>query len=163
MSKSSQKLSRSCKKSCYKAIIKLLKSWQKVSNLKSSVKFLKTGNSDTVRRRRRRRRRFVVPRPGATLSHLVKILLSVRDLNQSPSLLHAGVLPTRPSGTLLRLVIFALFKDLVGLGNGFAMFFFPVRPFERRNTSVHFSHPSTLEKSFLVNQNKMRQKKLLCF
>jgi hypothetical protein len=37
----------------------------------------KTEKSVTVRRRRRRRRRrgrrFVVPRPGATLSHLVKI------------------------------------------------------------------------------------------
>jgi hypothetical protein len=36
----------------------------------------KTEKSVTVRRRRRRRRRgrrFVVPRPGATLSHLLKI------------------------------------------------------------------------------------------
>jgi hypothetical protein len=33
---------------------------------------LKDLNSETGRRRRRRRR-FVVPRPGTTLSHLVKI------------------------------------------------------------------------------------------
>jgi hypothetical protein len=33
---------------------------------------LKDKNSETGRRRRRRRRRFVVPRPGTTLSHLVK-------------------------------------------------------------------------------------------
>jgi hypothetical protein len=35
---------------------------------------LKDSNSETGRRRRsrRRRRRFVVPRPGTTLSHLVK-------------------------------------------------------------------------------------------
>jgi hypothetical protein len=30
-------------------------------------------NSETGRRRRKRRRRLVVPRPGATLSQLVKI------------------------------------------------------------------------------------------
>jgi hypothetical protein len=39
------------------------------------VKFVKmfVANFETGgRRRRRRRRRFVVPRPGATLSHLVK-------------------------------------------------------------------------------------------
>jgi hypothetical protein len=33
-------------------------------------------NSETGRRRRRRRRRFVVPRPGTTLSHLVKSHIS---------------------------------------------------------------------------------------
>jgi hypothetical protein len=50
-------------KSCQKVVKKLSKSCQKVSK-----------NSETGRRRRtRRRRRFVVPRPGTTLSHLVKI------------------------------------------------------------------------------------------
>jgi hypothetical protein len=37
---------------------------------------LKDKNSETGRRRRRRRRRrFLVPRPGTTLSHLVKTFL----------------------------------------------------------------------------------------
>jgi hypothetical protein len=39
------------------------------------ISFGPVGNSEMGRRRRRRRRRkFVVPRPGATLSHLVKII-----------------------------------------------------------------------------------------
>jgi hypothetical protein len=42
-----------------------------MSKLKSTDKFLKAGNSETVRRRRRRRRRrFVVPRPGATRHYM---------------------------------------------------------------------------------------------
>jgi hypothetical protein len=45
---------------CQKVSKKLAKSCQKVSK-----------NSETGRRRRRRRR-FVAPRPGTTLSHLVK-------------------------------------------------------------------------------------------
>jgi hypothetical protein len=44
----------------------LAKSWQKGSTN------YQTENSETVRRRRGGGRRFVVPRPGATLSHLVK-------------------------------------------------------------------------------------------
>jgi hypothetical protein len=61
----------------------LVKSWQKVRKLKNFLspdKVTTAENSVTVRGRRRRRRRrgrgrgriFVVPRPGATLSHLVK-------------------------------------------------------------------------------------------
>jgi hypothetical protein len=38
------------------------------------AKLKKCKNSETGRRRRRRRRRFVAPRPGTTLSHLVKIV-----------------------------------------------------------------------------------------
>jgi hypothetical protein len=63
-------------KSCQQVGKKLSKSWQKVSKLKicqSLDKVTKAENSETVRGRRRGRgRRFVVPRPGATLSHLVK-------------------------------------------------------------------------------------------
>jgi hypothetical protein len=42
---------------------------------KSSQKVVLKNKSETGRRRRRRRRRrrFVVPRPGTTLSHLVKM------------------------------------------------------------------------------------------
>jgi hypothetical protein len=72
-------------KICIKVAKKLAKSWQKVVK-KLSKKLSKNGkienwvkkdqNSETGRRRRRRRRRrrsrFVAPRPGATLSHLVK-------------------------------------------------------------------------------------------
>jgi hypothetical protein len=82
----SNKLSKSCQKfskSFQKVGKKLAKSWQKVSKLKicrSPDKVTTAKNSVTVRGRRRRRRergrgrgrRFVVPRPGATLSHLVK-------------------------------------------------------------------------------------------
>jgi hypothetical protein len=61
-------------KSCQKVAKKLSKNVKKIvkklSNLsKSLVK--KDQNSETGRRRRRRRR-FVAPRPGTTLSHLVK-------------------------------------------------------------------------------------------
>jgi hypothetical protein len=48
-------------KSCQKVVKKLSKGCQKVSK-----------NSEMGRRRRRRRRRFVAPRPGTTLSLLVK-------------------------------------------------------------------------------------------
>jgi hypothetical protein len=57
----------------------LLESCQKVGKKlvnKFAIVIVATAeNSETVRGRgrgRRRRRRFVVPRPGATLSHLVK-------------------------------------------------------------------------------------------
>jgi hypothetical protein len=41
--------------------------------LKIGYDFKNDQNSLTGRRRRRRRRRFVAPRPGTTLSHLVKM------------------------------------------------------------------------------------------
>jgi hypothetical protein len=47
-------------------------------NLVLKYKFFET---DRRRRRRRRRRRFVVPRPGTTLSHLVKKMLFYRSIN----------------------------------------------------------------------------------
>jgi hypothetical protein len=59
LSKSYQKLS----KSCQKVVKKLSKSCQKVST---------SSETGRRRRRRRRRRRFVAPRPGTTLSHPVK-------------------------------------------------------------------------------------------
>jgi hypothetical protein len=74
------KVVKKLSKSCQKVIKKLAKSWQKVSKLKichhSPEKVTTAENSETVRGRRRRgrERRFVVPRPGATLSHLVKIV-----------------------------------------------------------------------------------------
>jgi hypothetical protein len=40
--------------------------------LSKALKINKSETGSRRRRRRRRRRRFVVPRPGATLSHLVK-------------------------------------------------------------------------------------------
>jgi hypothetical protein len=64
--KKSKKLSNSSKK----VVKKLSKSCQKVVK-----KFVTPGNKNSETGRRRRRRRFVVPRPGATLSHLVKTLL----------------------------------------------------------------------------------------
>jgi hypothetical protein len=84
LSKSCQNLSKNChkvvkklSKSCQKVGKKLAKSWQKVSKLKicqSPDKVTTAEISETVRGRRRRGRgrRFVAPRPGATLSHLVK-------------------------------------------------------------------------------------------
>jgi hypothetical protein len=74
-----KKLSKSCQKvvkKLSKVVKKLAKSWQKVSKLsicQSPDIFTMAENSKTVRERRRRRRRFGFPRPGATLSHLVKI------------------------------------------------------------------------------------------
>jgi hypothetical protein len=64
-------------KSCQKLVKKLLESWQKVGkklvNQFAKVIVATAKNSETSRGRGRRRgRRFVVPRPGATLSHLVK-------------------------------------------------------------------------------------------
>jgi hypothetical protein len=58
-------------------------------------------NSETVRGRRRRRRRrrggggriFVVPRPGATLSHLVKIHFRRRIVTLNSSLHINVILP----------------------------------------------------------------------
>jgi mRNA-degrading endonuclease RelE of RelBE toxin-antitoxin system len=77
LSKSCQKVVKKLSKSCQKVVKKLAKSWQKVSKLKNSQspdKVTTAENSETVRGRRRGRGRiFVVPRPGATLSHLVKI------------------------------------------------------------------------------------------
>jgi hypothetical protein len=48
---------------------------------KKVEKVYKDQNSETGRRRRRRRRRrrFVAPRPGTTLSHLVKTNNTVED------------------------------------------------------------------------------------
>jgi hypothetical protein len=65
LSKSCQKGQKVVKKVAKKDVKKLSKSSQKVST-----------NSQTGRRRRRRRRRrrFVAPRPGTTLSHLVKTI-----------------------------------------------------------------------------------------
>jgi hypothetical protein len=63
-----KKFVKKLSKSCLIVDKKLAKSRQKV--VKKLVKILKQ-----VRRRRRRRgrrRRFVAPRPGTTLSHLVK-------------------------------------------------------------------------------------------
>jgi hypothetical protein len=40
---------------------------------KSCLKVSKSSETGRRRRRRRRRRRFVAPRPGTTLSHLLKI------------------------------------------------------------------------------------------
>jgi hypothetical protein len=68
---------------------KLSKSLQKVQKVdkKLSKKF---SNSETSRRRRRhsrrrrRRRGFVVPRPGTTLSHLVKIVRACESQPRPP-------------------------------------------------------------------------------
>jgi plasmid stabilization system protein ParE len=64
---------RKLSESCQKVVKKLSKSCQKVSK-----------NSETGRRRRRRigsrRRRFVAPRPGTTLSHLVKTTKYIRKV-----------------------------------------------------------------------------------
>jgi hypothetical protein len=80
LSKRCQKVVIKLSKSCHKVGKKLSKSWQKVTKLKicqSPDKVTTAENSETFRGRRRRRRvrgrRFVVPRPGATLLHLVKI------------------------------------------------------------------------------------------
>jgi hypothetical protein len=76
----------------------LAKSWQKVSK-----------NSETGRRRRRRkrrrrrRRRLVAPRPGTTLSHLVKITMNQtlgvyilgHYINLSPLTLEVNEKPVR--------------------------------------------------------------------
>jgi hypothetical protein len=79
LSKSCQQVVNKLSKSCYKVVKICQNFFKNLVKLKCSGKFLKAGNSETVRRRRRRRRtrrrRFVVPRPGATLSHLVKIRL----------------------------------------------------------------------------------------
>jgi hypothetical protein len=76
LSKSCQKVDQKFSKSSKKVFKK------KVSKLKSTDKFIKAGNSETVRRRRkRRRRRFVVPRPGVTQSHLVKMRSIQRPYN----------------------------------------------------------------------------------
>jgi hypothetical protein len=65
--KRKEKVVKKLQKSCQKIVKKIVK---KLSNLsKSLVK--KDQNSETGRRRRRRMR-FVAPRPGTTLSHLVK-------------------------------------------------------------------------------------------
>jgi hypothetical protein len=69
LTKSCQKVDKKLSKSCQKVVKKLSKSWQKVVK---KIEFF----SETGRRRRRRRRRFVAPRPGTTLSHLVKITRS---------------------------------------------------------------------------------------
>jgi hypothetical protein len=61
-------LSKSCQKVVKKLSQKLSKSCLKVVN-----KVSKNYETGRRRRRRRRRRRFVAPRPGTTLSHLVKI------------------------------------------------------------------------------------------
>jgi hypothetical protein len=45
---------------------------KKMAKLKIKCKKIKNLKKKTGRRRRRRRRRFVAPRPGTTLSHLVK-------------------------------------------------------------------------------------------
>jgi hypothetical protein len=55
-------------KSCPKIVQKLSKNCQKLSKNCQNYKFFE--NSEAVRGRRKGRR-FVVPRPGATLSHLV--------------------------------------------------------------------------------------------
>jgi hypothetical protein len=83
LARSWQKVGKKLAKSWQKVGKKLAKSWQKVSKLKicqSPDKVTTAENSETVRGRRRRRgrgrgRRFVVSRPGATLSHLVKMLI----------------------------------------------------------------------------------------
>jgi hypothetical protein len=60
-------------KSCQKVLKGLKKVVKKVGKkLAKSDK-----NSETGRRRKRRRKRFVAPRPGTTLSHLVKISFNV--------------------------------------------------------------------------------------
>jgi hypothetical protein len=70
LSKIVKKLWKKVAKSCQK-LPKAAKSCKKVA--KVDKKLSKIGkNSETGRRRRRRRRRFVAPRPGTTLSHLVK-------------------------------------------------------------------------------------------
>jgi hypothetical protein len=61
---------RQCHKICQKKVKIWSKSCQKVVNNNET--------SETGRRKRRRRRRFAVPKPGTTLSHLVKIDLDIR-------------------------------------------------------------------------------------
>jgi hypothetical protein len=57
-----------------KSFQKVLKSYQKLSKVvKSCQKVSKNSETGRRRRKRRRRRRCVVPRPGTTLSQLVKI------------------------------------------------------------------------------------------
>jgi hypothetical protein len=47
-----------------------------------------TGKRRRTKKRRRRRKIFVVPRPGASLSHLVKIALSSPKMTPPPSRTH---------------------------------------------------------------------------
>jgi hypothetical protein len=68
LSKVAKKLPKVAKKSCQKVVKKVVKKMAKLKKCKNT-KILKRGRR---RRRRRRRRRFVAPRPGTTLSHLVK-------------------------------------------------------------------------------------------
>jgi predicted RNase H-like nuclease (RuvC/YqgF family) len=88
--KNNQKVAKSCPESSQKVVKKLSKSCKKLQKIakKLSKKLSKMNKklSEQLskilkrvrwrrRRRRRRRRIFVAPRPGTTLSHLVKMLL----------------------------------------------------------------------------------------
>jgi dynactin complex subunit len=59
---------------------KNIKNAKKLSKISSNlvIKHSEKGRRRSRRRRRRRQRRFVAPRPGTTLSHLVKILVSLK-------------------------------------------------------------------------------------
>jgi hypothetical protein len=73
-----KKIKKKLKNCCHQVVKKLLKSCQK-KLAKTCHKVCK--NSDTGRRRRKRRRRrriCVAPRPGTTLSQLVKIPIDVQ-------------------------------------------------------------------------------------
>jgi hypothetical protein len=101
LAKSWQKVVKSCQKvvkNCQKVVIKLSKSCQKavkscqkvVKKLSKLLSKLVIKNSETGRRRKRRRRRrrrrriFVAPRPGTTLSHLVKSIAQKKALLNQP-------------------------------------------------------------------------------
>jgi hypothetical protein len=59
----------------------------------SKIECKKTKNSETGRRRRRRRRRrrFLVPRPGATLSHLVKLMQTQNTRKQTQNAMSVNI------------------------------------------------------------------------
>jgi hypothetical protein len=106
--KNCQKATKSCKK-VSKSCQKVAKKWQKV--VKKVVKNSVKGRRRRRRRRKRRRRIFVVPRPGTTLSHLVKIGATLKRIVNgygipSPELLNPFL------GTWFR-----IYKSR-GIGNG---------------------------------------------
>jgi hypothetical protein len=88
LSKGSKKVAKKLPKNCHIVVKKLSKSCQKSCQKNGKIEnwVYNDQNSETGRRRRRsrrrRRRRFVAPRPGTTLSHLVKRIptLSPKDV-----------------------------------------------------------------------------------
>jgi hypothetical protein len=85
-----KKLKKKLSKSCQKVVKKLAKSWQKVG--KKLVKILKRVGEEEEEEEGEEGDLFVAPRPGTTMSHLVKTTLPTVNPNLAS---HSIIIPER--------------------------------------------------------------------